>query len=446
MSQHLAPIGNDPIDDDPANPMLWHRVIWIGFIVMAVFFGGFGGWAALAPLGSGAVAIGQLQVDSNQKTIQHFEGGIIRRLHVREGDLAKKGQLLVELEVTRVRANLDRLRAQYQTRLAAEARLLAERDEADAISYPPELLEAADEPTVAEQIDGQRRLFAKRRAAFRSEDELLRRRIEKTEREIAAYEAQRGADKRQLALIEEEIGSVEMLVEKGLARKPRLLGLKRDQAELDGSVDQRAALIARAEATIAETEQQRINSREQRSSTMEEDLQRTRDSLSDLRGQLTAIDDELARTRINAPQGGRIHELRFHTEGGVVGSGEPILSIVPENDRLIVLVQLQPTDIDVVHLGAVASVWLTAFSQRTMQPLDGKLVHISADLITPTNGMPSHYQVRIELDPAGLADQPELELIQGMPAMAVVSTGDQTMLEYLLAPLLRSFDTALRED
>ncbi len=439
-----------PVDDlyalnDTANPRRWRGVTILGFVIIFIFFGMFGIWAAFAQLGSGTIASGQLQVDSNQKTVQHLEGGIIRRIHVRNGDVVPAGKVLLELDDTRVRVEFDLLEQQYLANLGTNARLVAERDREKAVTFPSSLTSRASEPYVQEILEGQKRLFANRTKALRSQISLLDRRIGQTREEISALSAQQKADERQLELIDEEIGDLRKLFEAGLARKTQLLALERMEAELHGSIGNREALIARARQTISETEFQKINLIEQSASEVEAQLREVQGALEDLEDRLTAARDALDRSQVTAPYAGRIYGLRFHTEGGVVGPGEPMMGIVPENDELIVQVRIDPVDRDNVEVGATASVRLTSFSQRTTKPIDGKLIEISADIVQQ-EGTPPFYEARIELDPDSLAKQPELHLVQGMPATAVISTGDQTLLEYLLAPISRSLEQALREN
>lgn len=427
------------------NPRAWRPVVWTGFTVLLLFFGGFGVWAALAPLGSGAIAQGQLQVSSNQKTVQHLEGGIIEAINVKDGDVVREDDILVRLDDTRALVDFEVLRKQFLTQLGTKARLEAERDDLAEVNFPRDLLSASADTDVQEVISGQQRLFANRINARDSQFNLLRRRIQKTREEITALLAQQRADARQYELIQEEIDDVRGLYEKGLARKPQLLALERTAVQLEGSIGNRKALIARAEQTIAETEFQLLNTQERFKTEVETSLREVQDQLIDVRDRLKAARDALDRTRIRAPQDGRVYGLRFFTVGGVIGPGEPIMGIVPQDDTLVVQARIDPADIDVVEIGALASVRLTSFSQRTTQPIDGELLTVSADIVQPEQGAP-YYEARVALDSESLAKQPELELVQGMPATVIISTGDQTLLEYLLAPLVRSFELGLREN
>ncbi len=436
---------DDPLGEgDDRNPAGWRGVLWWGYGIVFLFFGVFGVWAALAPLESGAVAQGQVQVAGSQRVIQHLEGGIIRRIMVAEGDRVVRGQPLVVLDPTRAQIQYDRIHQQFLAARGREARLIAERTDSDTVAFPDELLRAASVSGVAEILEGERRLFEGRRNAVQNQLHLLDRRIAKAGDEIAALRAQQRSDRRQLAIINEEIGGVRELYEKGLERKPRLLALQRSEAELEGSIDNREALMARAAQGIAETEFQKAGLVESTIAEVETELRAVQVELEDLRKQLTTAQDALTRTTIEAPQSGKVYGQRFHTQGGVIAPGDPILNLIPDGEELIVRVQLDPNDIDSVHEGALATVRLTSFNQRTFKPVDGEVIQISPDVVQPDQG-PPFYEARIRLD-AAMLTRNEVELVPGMPAMAIIATGEQTMLDYLIAPIARSLETALREN
>lgn len=434
----------DPLASEPENnPMSWRGVLWIGYGVVFLFFGAFGVWAALAPLGSGAIAQGQVQVSGEQRVVQHLEGGIIREIRVKEGEVVRDGQPLIVLDTTQSGVLVERLDQQLLAALGRAARLVAERDGRGDLRLPDELTRRAGDQAVDSIIEGEQRLFEGRRRALDSQIGLLERRIEKSRQEIAAYGAQQRADRRQLEIIQEEIIGVRELFEKGLERKPRLLSLQRTQAELEGSIDNRTALMARGEQSIAEIEFQLLGLLEQTTAEVETELREVQNTIEDLREQQIAASDALARSVVVAPISGRVYGLRFHTSGGVIAPGEPILNIVPEDEELIVRARLDPVDIDVVATGAMATVRLTSFSQRTTKPIDGEVMHISADVIAPETG-PPFYEAHIRLD-KDMLSRHGLELVPGMPAMAIISTGEQTLLDYLVSPITRSLETALKE-
>jgi HlyD family secretion protein/epimerase transport system membrane fusion protein len=442
-SRELARISPTDTQEEARPASTWKLVMWSGYGILFLFFGVFGVWAAFAPLGSGAIATGKVEVAGSQRTVQHLEGGIIQEIRVQEGQRVIEGETLMVLDNTRTQSDFSRVEQQYMVALAREARLLAERDGRSKIDFPDFLLQHANEPDVVDVMEGQQRLFQNRRASIDSQLGLLDRRMAKSREEIVALTAQQRADRRQLDLINEEIQGVKDLVDKGLERKPRLLSLQRTEAQLLGSIDNRTALKARAEQTIAETEFQLLGLLEQTATEVESQLGDIQLELEDLRERMLTTQDALSRAEIVAPISGQVYGLRFHTIGGVIGPAEPILNLVPDNEELIVKIKVDTSDRDVVEVGAITSIRFTSFSQRTTKPIDGTLIQISADAISPDQG-PPFYEGRVKVNQEMLIKN-NLQLEPGMPAMAIISTGDQTLLDYLVSPISRSLDTALRE-
>lgn len=423
-----------------------------GFVVIALFFGGFGAWAALAPLSSAAVAPGVVIVDSNRKTIQHLEGGIIKDIKVRDGDKVTKGQVLVQLDETQARATLDLLRGRKMVASALKARLLAERDGKEAIDFPDWLLDEND-PSKTEVIVGQTNIFEARKRSFDAQAAILKQRVAQYSEEINGLKGQIKADNKQLDLISEEITDVQTLFKKGLAKKPRLLALQRRSAEIEGSRGQKESNIARIKQSIGET---RLRIAELKTTIISEVVEQRREvqsELFDIYERLLAAEDILKRTVIRSPLDGTVVALQVHTLEGVIPPGAPILDIVPSGDRLVVSAQVDPSDIDVIRIGQRAEVKFTALSSRNSVPVNGVLSSISADrLIDEVTGQ-SYYLVRISLHDdastdAALALQKALngaDLVSGMQAEVMIITEERTLLDYILDPLFRSFNRSLRE-
>jgi multidrug efflux pump subunit AcrA (membrane-fusion protein) len=305
-------------------PNIGGPVKW-GLLVIGLFFGGFIGWSSLAPLESAAVAPGTVSLDSSRKTVQHLEGGIVREIAIREGEVVSAGQALIRLDETQIMARLEFLRAQ-----------------------------------------------------------LL-------------------ADRRQLELVAEEIATVRMLLAKGLTQKPRLLALQRREAELTGSY-------------------------------------------SRYRAQLHAAQDVRKRATIRAPMAGTVVGLQVHSKGGVIAKGEPLMYIVPRDEPLIVEAQIHPNDIDIVHPGLSAQIRLTSFNSRSVPPVDGRVLSVSADSMADRRTGQDYYLARIEIDDNATAALGGRTLYPGMPAEVLIVVGERTLLDYFLAPLTRSFNRAFREE
>jgi HlyD family secretion protein len=416
-------------------------------LVIGLFFGGFGLWAAGAPLASAAIAPGVISPDGSRRTVQHLEGGIIRAILVDDGSIVQAGDPLIVLEDVGVRANYDALQARRHTLAAAQARLMAEQAGADDISFADWLIEATgDDATALEAMVTQRQLFRTRTQGLGDRQAILGQRIAQLHEEIAGLQAQINSDSRQIELIAEELAGVEYLYGKGLARKTQLLALERARSDLEGDQAERRASIARARQAIGENELQIQAQATAFRDAANEELSRVQAELAEVEQQLTPSGDVLARTLIEAPIAGTVVELRFHTPGGVIRPGEPVLDIVPVDEELIIDARLSPMDIDVVAAGLPVQVVLPAFKQRNVPRIEGRVHHISADVIVDPNTGERYFQAQIEIDPGQLATlDPPLDITAGMPAEVYVMTGEQTLLDYLLRPLYDSLRRAFRE-
>jgi HlyD family type I secretion membrane fusion protein len=420
--------------------------ILAGFTILAIAFGGFGTWAALAPLDSAAVAPGVIAVDGKRKTVQHLEGGIVEAVLVRDGDRVETGQPLIRLSEVRPRATLDMLTGQYQTQLALKARLTAERDGLDTIPFPPQLVSDHNTPELIETLDAQQQLFAARRQALDGQVAILHQRIAQYREEIAGRDAQVDAAAAMLALLSEEIADVQRLFEQGNARKPRLLELKRRAAEIEGERGEHLALIARARQQIAEMDQQIIELRHKRLEEIATELQKTQAGIAELQEKLRDAADVLNRLDIRAPRSGIVVGLTVNTRGAVISPGEALLDIVPQDDRLLVEAQIRPEDIDGIHPGLPAQVRLTAYSSRSTPTLDAEVIRVSADRMVDQHTGQPYFDARVAIDPAALERLPDVQLQPGMPADVMIVTGRRTALEYVVNPLTNSLNRAFREE
>ena len=419
--------------------------ILFGLSVVLLAFGGVGTWAAFAPLDSAAIAPGEIVVKNNRKTVQHLEGGIIGRLFVKEGSRVEAGDILVALDDTRARASLSLVTGQYHAALAREARLIAERDEAKTINFAPELMEATHDPVVQDLVQSQLNVFQARRESLEGQQSVLRQRVEQYREEIVGLQAMERGQKRQLELISEESATVKDLVNRGMEKKPRLLALQRAWAELEGSRGENVAQIARAKQNIAGTELEIIQLRRTRLDQVTTDLHEVQTQINDLRERMLAASDVLKRIDIRAPQAGTVVGLKFHTAGGVIQAGEPILDLVPQEEKLIVEARLRPDDIDDVHPGLLAQVRLTAFKQRVTPSVDGKVTLVSADRLRDQRTGEPYFTAQVEIDPASLSTLPKTGLYPGMPADVVIVTGKRSAFDYMISPFTDAMQHAFRE-
>ncbi|MEO1144078.1 MAG: HlyD family type I secretion periplasmic adaptor subunit [Cyanobacteria bacterium J06638_22] len=428
----------------PARPPI-RPYILIGMTVILIFFGGFGSWAVVAPLASAAMAPGQVTVESNRKTVQHLEGGIIRELLVREGDGVEAGQLLIKLETTRSDAQVDALNHERMSLIADLARLNAHAHSENTIKFPSELLERQDDSRVAEILRSQEELFSTANRSREGQRSILEQQIQQYEQQIIGLNEQITAFDRQIELIGQELADVQKLFDKGLTRKPRLLELQRGMADLRGDRADSRARIAQVQEAIGETRIRIIALDDEIAERTAEEVEENQKRLVEIQESLKSADDILGRLDIRAPIAGKVVNLKFFTPGGVIPPGEQILDIVPQEDNLVIRVRIDPMDIDVVHEGMIAEVQLTAFSQRTTPSLEGELIQVSADRIDDLQGQTSYYEGMVAIEPDAINELEDIELYPGMPAEVMIKLGERTFLDYLLAPLTSSFNHAFRE-
>lgn len=427
-------------DQPPIRPY-----ILIGMVIILAFFGGFGSWAVIAPLASASIAPGQITVESNRKTVQHLEGGIIRELLVKEGDEVEAGQPLVKLETTRSEAQVDALNHERLSLLAALARLHALARDEKTISFPSELLEEQDDPRVSEILQAQRDLFETTNRSRQGRREILQQRIEQSGQQILGLQEQISSLDRQVDLMEQERADVQQLFDKGLSRKTRLLELQRGLARLKGERATDQARIAQVQEAIGETRIQIISLDDEVAEATAQEIEESQKRLVEIQESLKSAGDVLGRSEILSPISGKIVNLKFFTPGGVIPPGAEILDIVPQEDNLVLRVRIDPMDIDVVHEGMDAEVQLTAFSQRTTPSLEGKLTRVSADRIDDPQSQTAYYEGTVIIDPASFDQVEDVELYPGMPADVMIKLGERTFFDYLMAPLTSSFNHAFRE-
>lgn len=416
-------------------------------IVFAVF-GGLFLWSILAPIDGAVIAPGQVSVESNRKTIQHLEGGVVREILVRENQMVAQGEVLVRLDSVITQANLARVDSQLAELYARRTRLLAARDGAVALGITAGVPEVLASAMFRAMLDGQRELFAARKATLARQIELLEERITQQRQRITGLHAQRTSIAAQLVLIEDELESVRGLYEKGFAPLTRLRALERESERLNGERGALSASLAEADSVIieAQLEIERI-----KETSREETITELRDvelSIAELEETRVTAADALVRGEIRAPQAGRVIGLAIHTIGGVVGAGDSLLDIVPADARLEIAARISPTDVEKVQAGQEATIRFSSFSARMTPQADGVVRSVSADsLIDQVTGAP-YYLVLIDLPDADLlADVLRGELlVPGMPTETFIKTGKQPAISYLLRPLTDALARAFRED
>jgi len=421
-------------------------VVIFGFITVFILVFGFGGWAYFSSISGAVIASGVVAVETNVKTVQHLDGGIVSEILVANGDEVKAGDLLIRLDDTNIKANLAIIDGRLHILNARKARLESERDKKDQILFPKELLDNANDFEIAKIIAGQKSLFEARNASMNGQKRLLRQKISQFENEIKGLEAQQLSKQKQAELIRQEITDITPLYKKGHVTRSRMLELERAVVQLDGEYGRHIGDIARVRGAIGQTEL--------------EILQLDKDYLGEIISELRDIDsnvlemseqkfvtvDRLNRIDIRSPRAGYIHNLAVHTIGGIVSPAEPVMQIIPDEDRLIIEAQVSPSDIDQIRLGQTALVRFSAFSSRTTPEMNGKVIKISPDSIVDRNSGMRYFQVIVEVADDELLKLGDNKLLPGMPAEAFIQTEERTALSYLLKPLMDNFNRAFREE
>ncbi len=428
-----------------------------GLVTVAVFFGGFGGWAATAPLAGAAIAIGTVTPSGQSKVIQHFEGGIVQEIIATEGAEVRPGDVLARVLDVKARTSFDQAIIALHQRQAESARLTAElkflqaadltdlaaeaarRPDANAdIAFPPELLEAAGHiPDVAEFVDDERGQYTARLGNYLIKLRILLQSMETSRTSTAALNTQIETIEQQAVLIDQEIRDIGSLVEQALTSNSRLLGLKRERAGMDGEIAALRVRIAGEEQAIVSSQ---IEIESLRSGLVQDatgQLATVRTEIADVRQRLAEARDTLERTVVRSPVAGIVNNMKVHTVGGVIAPGGELMTIVPTEEQMVIQAQISPGDIDVVRQGQIAHVTLLAYSSRDITPLEGEVTSISADALEDANGQPYFLgTVSVESDLIE-AVGPDIRLVPGMQVEVKITTERRTMLDYLLDPILR---------
>ncbi|HEV2504860.1 MAG TPA: HlyD family type I secretion periplasmic adaptor subunit [Mesorhizobium sp.] len=447
-SQALVRSSPNVIDGRVEPPRLQEVVrmpVRYGMALAYLFIVGGIAWSALAPMAEGATAAGIVSPDGSRRTVQHLEGGIIKELRVRDGDLVRAGEPLVTLQSTQAAALYDLYLEQARTLQATQARLSAEQEDKSEISFPADLLASADE-RARKIIAGQTLLFNQRRSSLEAQLQILDARKRQFEEQLLGLRAQVVSVDAQLALTEQEHSVKKSLVDKALLARSETLKLERSKAALDGDRGSFIGQIAEVEQKIGELDTQSMSLKATQSADIADQLEKARAGYIDAAERLNASKDVLDRTVITAPVTGKIANLKFKTSGGVIGPGQAILDIVPTNEQLLIDARVSPSDIDVVAAGLQATVHLTAYSSRGMPRVTGTVKSVSADRVTDETTGQSYYLARVEVPQSELeALDEDVVMMPGMPAEVLIVTGKRTVLAYLMEPFMAAFRRGLRE-
>ncbi|MBR0786905.1 HlyD family type I secretion periplasmic adaptor subunit [Bradyrhizobium iriomotense] len=421
------------------------RISLAGWVIVAVFFGGIGAWALTAPLNGAVVANAVVKVEGNRKSVQHLDGGIVKELRVREGGKVRSGDLLIVLDETQARAEYEVLTQQWAVLRATEVRLLTELDHGSALVMPSDLQARSEDPYLKSVWNGQVSQFESRRAALEGQRSVIREKINQLGSQIVGAQAQVKSFTDQINSVHSEARDIAPLVERGLIARPRILQLERTAYGLEGQIADSNANIAKARQAIAEQEQQMAQLDNDRMTDVTKDLRDTQAKILEVIPKAMNAKAVLGRMEIRAPYSGQVVGLNVFSVGGVIQRGEKILDIVPEQDGLTIEAQVAVEDISDVHPNTRAEVHLTAYKQRIVPIIHGDVIQVSADRLTDPKSNNPYYTAFVRIDQDELAAMPNIKLYPGMPATVMIPTVQRTAFEYLVGPLIMSFNHSFRQ-
>ncbi|MFN4226420.1 MAG: HlyD family type I secretion periplasmic adaptor subunit [Hyphomonas sp.] len=423
---------------------LLRQYLYAGWGIVALVFGGLVVWSVFAPFEGAVLTTGQISVESNQQAVQHLEGGIVRDIYVREADAVAEGQKLLSLDATSTAAALQALEARLYGLLGTEARLVAERDGSRTLRLRPGFESFADRPDMQAVLTAQETLLKARKENLGTQGTILRQRIDQLNTRIAGMQNEIAAKDDQIALVDDEIARFETLMERGQAVVTRILALKRDRARLQGEKDGLVSDIAATRVQIGEARSEIARLDQGNRELILTELRDVQTQIGTLAEERTALLDRSGRLDITAPRAGRVLGIRAHTVGGIIRPSEPIMYIVPENDRLIARVRISPADIDEISVGQRAVLRFSAFNQDTTPTFVGTVIKVSADAFADEATGATFYEAQIEIPEAALGSS-RFTLLPGMPVEASLTTESRNVLSYLVKPLTDSLSRTFRE-
>lgn len=433
---------------------IWHRGVnasvvtptVFGFLILTAFLGGFGIWACYMPIEGAVMAPGTFVASGQNKSVQHFEGGIVSLIHVTEGQPVSKGQALASLDKTPALSKLRRLQLRKIRLLIMQARLDAEINERETFELPAMLQGQAADPEVAAMFARQQNEMLSRRTKDAAEEEMVQKEISGLHETIVGYKTQVDAIRRSMNLFADELKTKDQLIELRLARKPEVLALQRSHASLSGNLANYVGKIGDGTQKIARAEQQILEQRASGTQASVEELRETENDLDDVMEQMRSAQDVLDRTEIRAPVDGIVVKIHHHTQGGVIAPGAVLLEILPTTSNLVIEARVAPNDIVHVSHGQDALVRLTTKNRGLAPMIKASVIYLSADAIVEqfsnerAQRPRDSFVVRVSLDDADVrAKCAGLSPTPGMPAEVFIKTGERTFLDYLLQPVADSF-------
>jgi len=422
------------------------RTALVGYTLIILTFGVMGGWAAVAPLNRGVVAQGVVMIEDNRKVVQHFEGGIVNQVLVREGQSVAEGEVLLRLSPVAAGSNLDTIRNQLDSALALEASLTAELAGRDSIEFPKQLLVRQDStPTVARMIEDQKVQFEERKRSREAQVTLIEAKIKQLETETEGIAVEKSSTEKQIGFLDEELTGLRYLKEKGLIPVTRVLSMEREHTRLEGVVGRAVADTAKAANGMNEARLQVIQLKQKFQEEVSSQLLDTRQKIEAASEKLVVARDMITRLDIKSPRAGTVQGLKVFTVGQVVRAGESLMEVVPSGEMLVVHAQLPVNSIEHLSIGQTAEIRFPGLHSRQLQMMSGTLASISHDRLVDDATKQPYFLGLINLSDAKLDEHYRDKLVAGMQADVVIATGERTALEYMVSPLADALHRSFRD-
>ena len=410
-------------------------------VILALLFG----VCFFARVDSAVVAAGAISVESNRKTVQHLEGGIVSEILVRDGDVVKQGDVIMRLDQTRSAASEELYRKQQAIALALESRLLAQVERREALVFPPAVNVLASDPMVQSALVDNQRQFEGRRSTFLSAMSVLQSQSSQAEKDRNQARSDKLIASQQLDSIQRELRPLEELLTRGLVPLPRVTALQRQEQQLQGMISKADIDLARSTERVVEIDSKQKQLRQEYSQEAASAIPDVRKTLSDVQQQLVLARDTLKRVDIFAPVAGTVQQLRIFTIGGVIRPGDPVVDIVPDSVKLVVKARVSPIDVDRVRPGMAVELRLPQFQKYQSEVMRGEVRSISRDTLMDEASHQPYYAMEADVDRSSVPADINSKLVAGMSTEVVVPTGERTIMQYLVSPLINRMAVALRE-
>ena len=417
-----------------------------GYVLIFLTFGVLGSWAAVAKLDSAVVAPATISLEGNRRVVQHFEGGIVEEIRVAEADRVDQGDVLLRLSSVEAQSNLDVLSTRLDVARMMEARLLAERKLESEIAFPADLVSGENKIVGAVQED-QLDLFREGRSILKSQEDILRARMGQIEVQIEGLELQKSAFQRRIDNYTEMLDRMRDGESRGLIQGNVLSQREDEMIEIEANLGQVISDIAQARASIGETELQILQLAQEYRQRANTELEQIRAEISELLERRTVAADVLNRTEIRAPGSGSIQNLKVHTVGSVVRPGDILMELVPEDEELVINARVSPIDKDNVSPGLLTEVRFTAFKTKLTPIMLGAVESVSGDVITPDNpNEPPYFLARVTVEENDIPEEIRDRITAGMPADVIITTGERTVANFIVSPLMDAVRKSMIEE